>query len=192
MEKDLRTKKKDELKKKFEEIDSNLFNNQKEELISKLRKQMEFYLGDSNLLKDHFLRELMMKDKKNYIELKFFLNCNKIKGFLLNIDDKKKKLIEAIELSPLLKINKSKTKVKRKVKLETNENTEMEIDKRTIYVENLAENVKHENLAEIFSKVGKIKHISLPKYSETKISKGFAFIEFSVKIFLHFLFIILF
>ena len=50
-----------------------------------------------------------------------------------------------------------------------------------IYVENFPENLSHEHLALIFSRAGKMKHVSIPKYKHSKQSKGFAFIEFDTE-----------
>ena len=48
-----------------------------------------------------------------------------------------------------------------------------------IYVENFPEYINHEQLASIFKRAGHIKHVSIPKYQNTKSGKGFAFIEYS-------------
>jgi RNA recognition motif-containing protein len=47
-----------------------------------------------------------------------------------------------------------------------------------IYVENFPDTIDHEQLARIFKRAGKVRHISVPKYKESKKPKGFAFIEF--------------
>lgn len=70
--------------------------------------------------------------------------------------------------------------VRRKVpfKFENDEKVKDEIDNRMIYVENLPEDSTHEAIAEIFANAGKILHVSLPKFSESKQIKGFGFLEF--------------
>ena len=52
-------------------------------LLQKIRNQIEFYLGDSNLVKDNFLR--LKLDKDPQIELSLFLGFNRVKA-LLTID----------------------------------------------------------------------------------------------------------
>ena len=48
-----------------------------------------------------------------------------------------------------------------------------------IYVERFPEECTHEHLAAIFKRAGhRIKHVSIPRYQESKLPKGFAFIEF--------------
>lgn len=47
-----------------------------------------------------------------------------------------------------------------------------------IYVENFPAGLSHDQLAQIFRRAGQIKHVSIPKYKESKTSKGFAFIQY--------------
>lgn len=48
-----------------------------------------------------------------------------------------------------------------------------------IYVERFPEEITHEELALIFRRVGHIKHVSMPKFKNSKLPKGFAFIQFN-------------
>ena len=66
-------------------VDSNLIQekiptalNAHSTLADVLKKQIEFYLGDPNLQKDHHLRELLSFHKKGYVELKTLLGFRKI------------------------------------------------------------------------------------------------------------------
>ncbi len=174
---------------KFKLIDSNLVNEVQEEvsLEDQLQHQLEFYLGDVNLRKDKFLRELLSKNDKGYVELNEFLKFNKIKGLLESIPTTKEKLealANALSHSELLKVNKGQTRVKRKIPFmeKVSSQTQEQIDKKTVYIENIPEDINHETLAKIFSKCGKILHVSLPKYAESKTIKGFGFIEFAVSV----------
>ena len=173
---------------KLKIVGSNLANNKNEKYehaYDKIRNQLEFYFGDSNLFKDKFLRELIQKNQKGYVDITIFLNFNKIKeivSFTNDTIEKIKNLVTAVESSHLLKLNKEKTKVKRRLpfKFDINEEFQKSVDKRTVYVENFPEETTHEKLAKIFSQVGNVLHVSLPKYNESKTIKGFAFLEFSV------------
>ena len=144
---------------------------------------MEFYLGDNSLKNDKFLQSLVFKNKKQYIDLVIFLKFNKIKNYLADIPNDKDKLqtiIIAIQGSPLLKLNKLNSKVRRRVKFDLDDKSfQLELDKKTIYVENLPDCTTHELIATVFSRAGNILHSSIPKYDSKKI-KGFAFIEFQV------------
>lgn len=49
-----------------------------------------------------------------------------------------------------------------------------------VYVEKFPASVMdHEKLSSIFKRAGKIRHISMPKYKNSGLSKGFAFVEYS-------------
>lgn len=48
-----------------------------------------------------------------------------------------------------------------------------------IYVERYPEELNHDQLASIFKRAGSIKHVSMPRYKESRTTKGFAFIEFA-------------
>jgi La-related protein 7 len=176
-------------------------------LLSSLKNQMEFYFSDSNLRNDKFLKSLLSQHPKGYVDLHIFLRFNKIKAifnkfgddfqlpdptsfsdnfkFLKNegkpqepsVNFKIESLQKAIINSKLLKLSKSKKKVRRIEKFDNDSKNY----KKVIYVENFPVTLDHEGLAKIFEKAGKPIHVSIPKYGETKAVKGFAFIEFQVR-----------
>jgi len=172
----------EELKMQYKKVDCNLGGEGKGDKIEKIRKQMEFYFGDSNLANDKFMRQLVMKGEKGYVDLEAFFQFNRIKKLVEKNEEKKKLLISAISTSKILKLSKNKEKVRRKIPFQIEESAKKDIDDSTIYVENIPESIEHEDLAKLFSKSGNILHISMPKFSKTKKNKGFAFIQFSVKI----------
>lgn len=135
------------------------------------------------------MRELVLKHKKGYVSIDKLLNFNRIKLFFINANintDKERRqlLVSSIQKnSKLLYLNKKKDLVKRLVsfdqKLLKDSNFNHEVEKRTIYVENLPEIVNHETVYSIFCKYGKILFISLPK-NKNNTNKGYAFVEFEV------------
>ena len=84
---------------------------------------------------------------------------------------------KAIMESEILKLSKSKKKVRRHLKFANDPKD----DRTIIYVENFPNILDHEGLGKVFEKAGKVLHVSIPKYGETKAIKGFAFIEFQVQ-----------
>jgi len=185
---DLDKQNKAKIRDKLKNIDSNLVEEEEkgeETLAKKIQSQLEFYLGDVNLRKDKFLLEQIRKNDKGYIDISIFLNFNKIRNLLKNLPEQQEKLsvlAQAVISSELLKLNSGRTKLKRKIPFseQLDRKDEEEIDKRTIYIENFPEDINHETIAKIFSKCGKVLHVSLPKYAESKAFKGFGFVEFSV------------
>lgn len=159
--------------------------------LNEIKTQLEFYFGDPNLMNDKNMRNMIQENKKGYVSIEKFLNFNRIKMLLFesNISDVKERLKilkKSVLKSKLLKLNKAKNKVKRKIPFDfsrlENEEFRSKILNRKIFIENLFEETTHDKLHQIFSVYGKILHVSIPKNKEKK-TRGFAFIEFEVKIF---------
>lgn len=79
----------------------------------------------------------------------------------------------------MIKLSKDKTKLKRRIPFKYQAVDLKEFDKCMIYIENFPENITHDQLAQIFKRAGHIKHVSMPKYSGSDKSKGFAFIQYN-------------
>jgi len=151
---------------------SSKLKTQNKLLRRQIREQMEFYFSDSNLSKDRFINQEILKDPEGYVDLNLFLKFNKIKSLAEDLNS----LAKALDKSETLELDSTKTKVRRQVPYVAV--SQDEINRRTVYVENLPTDVTHDLLKRIFSRCGKVCYISLPKYKTTKEIKGFAFIEF--------------
>lgn len=99
-----------------------------------------------------------------------FLKFNKIRKLTQSIDDIQKALCK----SELLELSEDKTKIRRKLPIKIKENEE----ECTIYVERIKSDATHEWLTNAFSEFGKVVYVSIPKYKQRNMNKGFAFIEF--------------
>jgi RNA recognition motif-containing protein len=75
---------------------------------------------------------------------------------------------------------KKEDKIKRSVPFSMKGINQKDIDQRMIYVENIPKKLSHQHLAQIFSRVGEILHVSVPKKRDSMFNKGYAFIEFKV------------
>lgn len=104
------------------------------------------------------------------IELSTFIKFNKIRKLTLSTDD----LAKAISKSEVLQLSEDKSKVCRKTPVQEKEN----VDECTIYVENIKSDATHDWLKSVFSEFGNVAYISIPKYKNNNLNKGFAFIEF--------------
>ncbi|CAG9854708.1 unnamed protein product [Phyllotreta striolata] len=140
----------------------------KKHLYNSILKLMEFYFSDSNLSKDRFL--IQQINESPYVDLSIFLKFNKIRKLNCDIEDIRK----AIGKSELIELSEDRDKVKRKLPIKFNEN----VDKCTIYVENIKADADHEWISQLFSDFGKVVYVSIPKYKHNKTNKGFAFVEF--------------
>ena len=78
----------------------------------------------------------------------------------------------------MLKLSKDKTKVKRRIPFKVDNINKELMDDSMVYLEKFPIEVGHQQLAEIFSRAGKVRHVSLPKFKNSGEHKGFAFIEF--------------
>ena len=63
-----------------------------------IKKQIEYYMSDKNLLKDKFFREQILTSKGGYISISHFLNCNKVQKAGWTKDDIKKACADSEEL----------------------------------------------------------------------------------------------
>lgn len=179
-------------------VDSNLIFEQSSSLVNThqtaieyIRKQLEFYFGDPNLSRDRFLRDLISKHPKGYVELKQLFGFHKISQILnahsINKYEERLNILrQAVAASQILKLCKQSLRVKRNIPFDPKllQNSEFidDINSRTVYVENIPVYATQELVARVFMKYGKILHVGLPKEGENKKkrNKGFAFIEFDV------------
>ena len=76
----------------------------------KIKEQIEYYLGDTNLQNDSFFHKKISEEPNGYLDLDLFLKCNKIKKAGWTIDELK----EGIKLSAQLELDKEEKKVRRK------------------------------------------------------------------------------
>ena len=80
------------------------------EKLNDIKVQMEYYLSDENLKKDSFFHQKISSDPEGYIDLDFFLKCNKIK----NAGWTKEELKEGIKESSEIELDETTEKVRRK------------------------------------------------------------------------------
>lgn len=151
-----------------------------------LKKQLEFYFSDENLLYDKFLQKFLNKETDKGVPITIIENFNKVKEILNDVKEFNARIHfikEAVESSSILRLNKKKNKIKRKIDFSLDNIDIDEIDQRSIYVENLPNNINHGLLTTIFSRSGKVSHVSIPKFTHNQKPKGFGFIIFEVKLF---------
>jgi len=154
-----------------------------------LKKQLEFYFSDENLLHDKFLQKFLNKETDKGVPITIIENFNKVKEILNDVKELNARIHfikEAVESSSILILNKKKNKIKRKIDFSLDNIDTDDIDERSIYVENLPNNINHSLLTTIFSRSGKVAHVSIPKFTYNQKPKGFGFIIFEVKLFFKF------
>ncbi len=74
-----------------------------------IKKQIEYYLSDTNLARDRFFREQIETDKEGWVAITHFLNCNKVKALQVSSE----KIAEACGDSTEVDVSEDKTKIRR-------------------------------------------------------------------------------
>lgn len=141
----------------------------RKQLHSSILQLMEFYFSDANLSKDRFLSQLL--EAESSVDINVFLKFNKIRRLTATSED----IVKALKKSTVLTLSEDSLRVSRINPVCVKEN----IDKCTIYVENIKSDTSHDWLQDLFSDFGKVDYISIPKYKHNRVNKGFAFVEFA-------------
>ena len=99
---------------------------QKDEKQLEIKNQIEYYLGDENLKKDTFFRQLILSDANGYLDLDYIMKCNKIKkkGWT------KEEIKKGVELSDLVELDVTKEKIRKKNKLKLPELSLLNLKKK--------------------------------------------------------------
>ena len=162
-----------------------------ERVINEIKKQIEFYLSETNLCQDNFLLDKLEENNKGYIDIKIFLRFKKIRKIFLSNQMENKKYSEkfemikrAIEESNFLKLNICGNKIKRKNKFLISEDNIDELIKKkisnSIVIQNFKDNIVENDIFNFFKKFGKILSIKFRKYKMFKFNKS-CIIEFYEK-----------
>lgn len=145
--------------------------------MEKLQKQIRFYFSLTNLAFDKFLLTKLLYEKQ--ISAETLLKFNKLHKMLKNSCDPIEQVLNVCKEIPELIVNNDKIALATPVSEEIIQNYRKEADTRSIYFENIPDSAKHSTIHSIFSKIGQVLYISLPRFPESKILKGFGFVEFS-------------
>ncbi|XP_008434079.1 la-related protein 7 [Poecilia reticulata] len=141
------------------------------QLLSDIKRQVEFWFGEVNLNKDRFLKKLIDESDSGYVDLSVLTSFSRMKKLTTDT----KLIARALKNSSVVQINLEGTKVRRKHPLGDPPNN---VDSRTVYVELLPKDVTHSWIERVFTKCGNVVYVSIPRYRSTGDSKGFAFVEF--------------
>ena len=124
----------------------------KEDTIKNIiRNQIEYYFSNSNLINDEFLWSKIKQHKKGYVNLFDLSKFKRIKiitnKYNLQKDELYEYLIEGIQESNTLRLNKQKTMVKRIEKFKKNKqifpNLNFDHYSRTVYIEGLVPGISN-------------------------------------------------
>ncbi|XP_058058381.1 la protein homolog [Anopheles bellator] len=147
-------------------------------------RQLEYYFGDANLLKDKFLKEQIKLDD-GWVPLDVLLTFKRLKA----LSEDKKVIADAIEKSTegLVEVSEDREKLRRHPERpipELDEETRKELYTRTVYVKGFApqDGTNMNELVEFFQPYEKVTNIVMRKYHDkpTKkyLFKGSVFVTF--------------
>ena len=68
-----------------------------EELLRKIREQVEYYFSDDNLKQDKFFHNKMSENSENWLDMKLILSCRKI----ISLNGTQDQILKALEISHL-------------------------------------------------------------------------------------------
>lgn len=134
-----------------------------------MRDQLNFYLGESNLVRDKFLRQKLLES--HLLPLTLFLNFNRVKDSLAGESSELAKLEimqAAVNKSNMLKLSKCGKLLKRRLPFEIKRVDCAKMETCTVYVENFPESLTLEHIAKIFARAGDIRNVTLPKFKSTR------------------------
>ena len=77
--------------------------------LPELQKQLEYYLGDTNLSRDQFFYEKIAESADGYLPLEFIEKCNKIK----QLSATRANILEAVGKSEELEANEAGDAIRR-------------------------------------------------------------------------------
>lgn len=137
----------------------------------KIRKQVEYYFSDVNLLRDKFMQE-ELKNDEGWIPIQTLLKFNR----LLTLTNDDATVASAVESSDLLEVFEDKSKIRRVLSKpipKLNDEFKREIMKRTAYVKNFPLDEKLDNILAFFENFD-VENIIMRNKHEKK-PKGYKF-----------------
>ncbi|XP_059139256.1 lupus La protein-like [Physella acuta] len=150
-------------------------------LAEKIIKQIEYYFGDVNLMKDKFLKEKVQEDD-GWVTIKTLLTFNRLK----QLTEDPKVIFEALKKSTnqIVEVNEEGEKIRRNPSKplpgDTKERRD-EITARSIYAKTFPLDVQLDDLMVFFEKYGSVENIFMKKDFHKKTFKGSVFVLFHNK-----------
>ncbi|XP_011504265.1 PREDICTED: la protein homolog [Ceratosolen solmsi marchali] len=148
------------------------------ELLNKIRKQVEFYFGDVNMQRDKFLIEQSKLDN-GWIPMTIMLNFKMLSSLSKSFDV----ILKALENSDLIEVSVDKKKIRRTLEKPLpiyDSNYKKAQESRTIYLKGFPLDITIETLKSHFESVDSIEAIIMRKYKKGKeyFFKGSIFLQF--------------
>ncbi|KAH0787187.1 La domain containing protein [Histomonas meleagridis] len=112
------------------------------DIMQSAKDQIEFYLCNTNLDNDEFMREQVLKTKDRYVNVNVFMNCKRIKQIGITSDD----LLLACSHSHFLEVDMNNQRIRSKVPYSKDVRRKF----RSVRVCGLNKDITVDNLYDIF------------------------------------------
>lgn len=152
------------------------------DLDNKIIKQVEYYFGDINLVRDKFMQEQIKVDD-GWIPLETMLKFNR----LANLTKESEVIVSALKKSQtgLMEVSEDGTKIRRSPSVplpEINENSRQELTNRTVYCKGFPLDSKLDELIEYFNQYTGVINVVMRNYNDKATKtwkfKGSVFVNF--------------
>ncbi|CAD7079610.1 unnamed protein product [Hermetia illucens] len=156
-----------------------------EKLEADIIRQIEYYFGDANLVRDKFLQEQITKDD-GWVPFDVLFTFKRLAALSTNVDV----VCNALQKSEegLIEVSEDKTKIRRHPEHpvpELNEERRKEIASRTAYSKGFPVDAEMSDLIDFFAPYEKVVNIVMRKYhdkpTKTYKFKGSVFVTFAKK-----------
>lgn len=137
----------------------------REHRIVKAKELLEFYFGDSNLLKDRFLTERIRQSDEGWVPISVLITFNKLK---VATQGDQSEVREAAQKSTELGVNTDGTSVRRLKPMPEKDDT----DSRTLYLEGIGTEITHDEIKAMITPHGEVTYISIPRFKDPAGGQG--------------------
>lgn len=149
-------------------------------LNAKIKRQLEYYFGDHNLMRDKFLKE-KIKEDDGWVTLETMLNFNRLK----QLTEDHKLICLSLKESSLMEVNDACDKVRRKTDRplpEDNKEWKDAVAARTVYAKAFPADSNLDDLMEFFEAYGNIDNLQMRReFHKKTVFKGSVFVTFQKK-----------
>jgi hypothetical protein len=144
--------------------------------MDKLKEILRFYFSLPNLANDNVLLLKLLYEKE--VTLDFLMKFNKIAKILEKFPNSEEILVKTLVEMSDFQVFDRKVRLSNEISMEMIENHRKSAVFRSVYFENIPDDLDLERVLKGFGSFGRVSYVSLPKWPETGILKGFGFVEF--------------
>ena len=145
------------------------------DVVKRLAAAMRFYLSPANLCHDKVVARYLTQQKR--VPLDIFLTFNQVKDICTDLPALDL-LKAAVPLLESARLDGDYIVVEPEIRTSDIDSWKEQAEMSTVYVESVPDTWNREQVRCLFAQFGEIVYISLPRFSETQIVKGFAFVQF--------------